>query len=73
MKLQLNMRRNAPGIQDGTGCGPRMVQSGQSYTLADCIYVEDWLAEREAGYPKLKQFEGGANWPANDWSGVEIR
>lgn len=63
---KLLLRCKPLGVQDGTGCGPRMVQSGQMYTRLQAALVYWWLVERAAGYPSLKQFEGGANWPEHD-------
>jgi hypothetical protein len=54
--------------------GPRTVSCGtpcqiigvRTYDAYDAVLVVDWMAERELGYPLLKQFEGGANWPVFD-------
>jgi hypothetical protein len=38
----------------------------QEYTeFSDALALSNWLHERAAGYPSLKQFEGGANWPVS--------
>lgn len=62
---QLRMRRRVPGVYDAmydAGCGRPIIQSGQAYSLRDCVYVEDWLLEREAGYPMRD-----LPWPTTDW------
>ena len=43
------------------------------YSADDLKVLRAWYFEREAGYPNLKKFEGGANWPAGDWAGVKCR
>jgi hypothetical protein len=35
------------------------------YTSNELNDLIRWLWERKAGYPNLKKFEGGANWPAD--------
>lgn len=44
----------------------RMCPSQFYLGMNDAMAVRNWMAERELGYPSLKQFEGGANWPVFD-------
>lgn len=37
------------------------------YGAEDFNVLRAWYFEREAGYPNLKKFEGGANWPAGGY------
>lgn len=46
---------------DGSNGG--FITAGQGYSLEDTLTVKQWLNDRAAGYPSLKKFEGGANWP----------
>lgn len=36
-------------------------------TVEDARVTANWLRDREAGYPSLRKFEGGANWPLHEW------
>ena len=38
----------------------------------DALMTVEWLEERAAGYPSLKRFEGGANWPAGGYDADEL-
>lgn len=64
---QLLRRTNALQIQDGTGCGPRMLSSGQAYAAEDCKAVAAWLVERATGYIELRKFEGGKLYPGTPY------
>lgn len=44
----------------GTACE---VIGSREYEAYEIVKLVEWLADRKAGYPSLKQFEGGANWP----------
>ena len=41
----------------------------RGYTQDEAYALADWLNDRERGYAKLRQFEGGALWPVGDISG----
>ena len=50
-------------------CNTRLQPHSEHYEdRRDAQAVADWLADRRAGYPSLKKFEGGANWPPADFS-----
>lgn len=66
------MRSREPGMQDGTGCGPRMIQSGQSYTHDDKRVVAEWLDERAAGYPLNPNLFGIGRWPAESPHAIRL-
>jgi hypothetical protein len=36
-------------------------------TSAEAQAICDWLNDRDAGYPSLAQYKGGANWPLETW------
>ena len=55
-------RRVDPENHNGNQCEIITVRTYDAY---DAVLIVDWMAEREAGYPNLKKFEGGANWPAD--------
>lgn len=46
--------------QGGTPC---VVIGVRDYEAYEVVKLVDWIADRAAGYPSLKKFEGGANWP----------
>lgn len=54
------------GVKAGQpeGANGGYLTAGQDYSVADRRAVATWLNDREAGYPSLKRFEGGKNWPA---------
>lgn len=45
------------------GGTPCVLIGVRQYDAYDTVLVVDWMAERAAGYPKLKRFEGGKLWP----------
>lgn len=45
------------------GGTPCTVIGVRECSAIDALVTVEWLHERAAGYPSLKQFEGGANWP----------
>lgn len=38
----------------------------EEYSAQDLRAIRALVFERAAGYPNLKKFEGGANWPPGD-------
>lgn len=48
---------------NGTRGLPLHRRHGLEYSAEDLKVLRAWYFERGAGYPNLKKFEGGANWP----------